>query len=70
MHVDAIAHDFIGGVLDGVDPARFRVLGNSDGIAKTPSEEDLRSQPCVLEIKVGVFKNRPEEKERSLACET
>ena len=30
VHIDAIAHDFIGGVLDGIEPACFRVLGNSD----------------------------------------
>ena len=30
VHVDAVAHDVVGGVLDGVEPAGFGVLGNSD----------------------------------------
>ena len=30
VHVDAIAYDFVGGVLDGIEPAGFGVLGNSD----------------------------------------
>ena len=41
VHVEAIAHDFIGGVLDGVKSAGFGVLGKSDGIAKTPSTQNF-----------------------------
>ena len=37
MHVDAIARDVVGRVLDRVKTAGFWVLGNSDGIAETPS---------------------------------
>ena len=39
VHVEAVAHDFVGGVLDGIEAAGFGVLGQSDGIAETPSEK-------------------------------
>ena len=38
MHIEAIARDVVGGVLNRVKTAGFWVLGNSDRIAKTPSK--------------------------------
>ena len=55
VHVDAVAHDFVGGVLDGIEAAGFGVLGDADGIAKAPARQSSESA-LFAGGKDGIFK--------------
>ena len=55
VHVEAVAHDFVGGVLDGIEAAGFGVFGDADGVAKTPATQTSESVLFVGD-RDGVFK--------------
>ena len=43
VHVEAVADDFVSGVLDGVEAAGFGVFGDADGVAETPATQSSES---------------------------
>ena len=40
VDVDTVTHDVIGGVFDRIEPAGFRMLGESDGVAEAPTKAE------------------------------
>ena len=46
VNVDTVTHDVIGGIFDRIEPAGFRMLGDSDGVTEAPA----KAKPVGVEL--------------------